>query len=98
MNSVTLPALKKGPFLQAPLIRHCSERAPAIKVHARQRWIYDDADPEHPFYFNRSWIMLLTDLMLEKDPAFKEIAEEYALDEDKWKADFASAFKRYLLK
>ena len=24
-------------------------------------WTYDDYDPEHPFYFNRSWIMLLSD-------------------------------------
>ena len=62
------------------------------------RWTedYDDDDGEgkKEWFFNRSWIMLLSDYLLREDAAFARIAREYADDEQRWFADFAAAFKK----
>lgn len=42
----------------------------------------------------RSWIMLLSDIMLRDDARFRAIVEEYVEDEARWHSDFAAAFKR----
>jgi hypothetical protein len=60
-------------------------------------WQYDElgeGKDKKEFYFNRSWIMLLTDYMLRTDPDFSAIAREYANDEQAWFVDFADAFRR----
>jgi catalase (peroxidase I) len=53
-----------------------------------------DSEKGQDFYYNRSWIMLLTDYMIRTDPAFRSIALEYIDDESKWFDDFSSAFKK----
>jgi len=62
-----------------------------------QAWQYDEDGMcdgvSCRFYFNRSWIMLLTDIMLRDEGALRLIVQEYADDEAKWHADFAAAFK-----
>eukprot|EP00038_Savillea_parva_P009479 m.183803 g.183803 ORF g.183803 m.183803 type:complete len:394 (+) comp15944_c0_seq1:39-1220(+) len=57
-------------------------------------WIFDDEDPDHPHYRNRSWIMLLSDWVLREDPKFHALVKEYADDESVWHRDFAVAFKK----
>ena len=53
-----------------------------------------DSEGGKDFYYNRSWIMLLTDYILRTDPDFRKIAEEYVDSQDKWFSDFAAAFKK----
>eukprot|EP00039_Didymoeca_costata_P016839 m.307313 g.307313 ORF g.307313 m.307313 type:complete len:321 (-) comp16458_c1_seq4:3077-4039(-) len=60
----------------------------------RDWWNLDDEDPDHPYYRNRSWLMLLSDFVLKEDPKFLEIVVEYSKDEASFHKDFASAFKR----
>ena len=60
----------------------------------RDWWILDEEDPDHPFYRNRSWLMLLSDWVLREDEKLKAIVEEFAQDEVSWKAEFARAFKQ----
>ena len=57
-------------------------------------WIFDDEDPDHPYFRNRSWIMLLSDWELREDPSFRIIVEEYARDQSAWHSEFAAAFKK----
>lgn len=56
-------------------------------------WIYDDQDPERPYYRNRSWIMLLSDWVMREDSGMRAHVEEFAADEAAWHAEFARAFK-----
>lgn len=60
----------------------------------RDWWTLDDEDPDHPYYRNRSWMMLLSDIALTEDANLKKIIEEYKDDEDKFHEDFAVALKK----
>lgn len=59
----------------------------------RDWWILDDYDPTHPYYRNRSWIMLLSDWLMREDAGLRRHVEEFAHDEAAWHAEFARAFK-----
>ena len=39
-------------------------------------------------------MMLPTDMELVKDKAFKQWTDQYAKDEEAWRADFAKAFQK----
>jgi catalase (peroxidase I) len=52
-----------------------------------------DGEGDREFYYNRSWIMLLTDFMIRTQPVLRSVAEEYAADQAIWHKDFARAFK-----
>ena len=39
-------------------------------------------------------MMLLSDMVLAWDPAFRKVLEEYAADEEKLKEEFGAAFKK----
>jgi catalase (peroxidase I) len=56
-------------------------------------WQFDKTG-DVEFYYNRSWIMLLTDYILRTQPELRTVAEEYAADEEHWHREFAQAFKK----
>ena len=56
-------------------------------------WQFESSG-DREFFFNRSWIMLLTDIMIRDDEELHKIAKEYYDDEALWHSDFAKAFKK----
>eukprot|EP00439_Symbiodinium_sp_Y106_P044249 s435_g5.t1 len=78
-----------GPWTEAPLKFDNSY----FKDMLAKEWTDDKSEKGNPQFKSESGtIMLISDLALLKDPAFKEHVEKYAADQDAYFADFTTAW------
>lgn len=57
-------------------------------------WYLEETEDGLPYYLQKSWIMMLSDYVIKEQPDLEAIGLEYAVDQQLWFDDFASAFKR----